>query len=64
MCVIVLPFRDSSTGHHTDMRPVSLEPVGHGGGHRIKKIFEKWPVAKLPIKKVRPSKLFKGKILL
>jgi hypothetical protein len=42
---------------------VSLEPISQEWGHRIKKNFEKWSVAKLPIKKVRPLMLFYGKIL-
>jgi hypothetical protein len=48
----VLPFIDSASRHHTDMRPVSLEPVGQGGGNRIKKVFENWLFSNLPIKKL------------
>jgi hypothetical protein len=55
------PFVDSALEHHTDLRPVSIEPVGHWGGHRLKSFFEKWPVAKLPLKKCAPPMLFYGK---
>ncbi len=57
------PFIDSAPEHHTDLRPVSLEPVWHGGRQRLKKFFEKWPVAKLPLKKAAPSMLFYGNAL-
>ncbi len=45
------PFTDSAPEHHIDLRTVSLEP-GHGEGHKLKIFFEKWLVAKLPIKKI------------
>jgi hypothetical protein len=54
----VWPLIDSAPGGHTDLRSVSLEPVGQGGGHRIKNFFEKWPVAKLLIKIDTPPMLF------
>jgi hypothetical protein len=37
VCAFVWPLIDSAPGGHTDLRSVSLEPVGQGGGHRIKK---------------------------
>jgi hypothetical protein len=49
MCV--WHFIDSAPGHNTDLKPVSSEPVWHGGGHRVKNFCEKWPVAKLPLEK-------------
>ncbi len=51
------PIIDSASGHHKDLRSVSLEPVGQGGRHWVKFFFEKWPVAELPIKML----LFYGK---
>ncbi len=59
MCV--WPFIDSAPGGHTDLRPVSVEPVWHGGGHRLKFSLEKWPVAELLIKKASLPMLFYGK---
>ncbi len=53
MYAFVWPLIDSASGGHTGLRSVSLEPVGQGGEHRIKEFFEKWPVAKLSIKKIR-----------
>ncbi len=41
VCVFVWPTIDSVLGGHTDMRPVSLEPVWQGGEHRIKKFSKK-----------------------
>jgi hypothetical protein len=38
---------DLAPGHHTDVRPVLLEPVGPEGVQREKNFYEKWPVAKL-----------------
>ncbi len=50
---------DSTPGSATVLRPVSLELAGPEGVQRQKK----WPVAKLPKKKVIPLMLFYGKIL-
>ncbi len=48
MSLCVWPFIDSAPGHHTDMRPVSLEPARPEGAPLGKTFAEKWPVAKLP----------------
>ncbi len=37
---------DLASGHHTDVRPVSLDLVGPEGVQREKIFYEKWPVAK------------------
>jgi hypothetical protein len=42
------PFLYSANGYDTDMRPVSLEPVGPGGVSPRRNLPEKWPFAKLP----------------
>jgi hypothetical protein len=58
LCVFVWPAIDLAPGGHTDMRPVSLEPVWPGGVPLGEIFFEKWPVAELPKKKVTPLMLF------
>jgi hypothetical protein len=54
LCVSVWPAIDSAPGGHIGSRPVSLEPVWPEGVQREKVFSEKWPVAKLPKKKVKP----------
>ncbi len=61
LILCVWSFIDSAPGHDIDLRPVSLEPVWHGGGHRLKIFSEKWPVAKLPIKIDKSPMLSYGK---
>ncbi len=61
VCVCVWPAIDSAPGHHTDMRPVSLEPVWPEGVSSEKIFLEKWPVAKLSNKNVMSLMLFYGK---
>jgi hypothetical protein len=60
VCVCVKPAIDSAPGGHTDMRPVSLEPVWPGEVPSGEIFFKKWPVAELPKKKVKPLMLFYG----
>jgi hypothetical protein len=62
VCVCVWQAIDSVPGGHTDIRPVSLEPVGPEGVQREKIFPEKWPVVKLPNKYLMPLLLFYGKI--
>ncbi len=58
MCVCIWPAIDSVPGGHTDMRPVSLEPVEPEGVQCEKNFPEKWPVAKLPNKKYYATNAF------
>ncbi len=51
-CPSVWPVIDSAPEHHTDLRLVPLEPVWLKGAQRKKKLPEKWPMDKLPNKKL------------
>jgi hypothetical protein len=58
---------DSAPGYHryhTNMRPVSLNPVWPERWTYEKNFLEKWPVAEIPKKEFSPLMLFNGKILL
>ncbi len=55
------PFIDSAPGQSIDLKPVSIEPVWHRGGLRLKFFSEKWPVAKLSIKIDKSLMLSYGK---
>ncbi len=57
------PFIDSAPVGHKDMKPVSLEQVWLGKGHRIKIFEEKRPFAGLSKKKDTPLMLFLWEIL-
>ncbi len=61
VCVCVWPAIDSAPGHHTDTRPVSLEPVGLESVQREKFLPSKWPLAKLSNENVLPLMLLNGK---
>ncbi len=54
MCTAI----DSAPGYHTDVRPVSLDPVWPEKGTQGKNFLEKWPVAKLSIKKRYATNVF------
>jgi hypothetical protein len=59
----VWPFIDSTPGGHTDLRPVSSEPVWPKGVHR-KKISLKATSGQITEQNVTPLMLFYGKISL
>jgi hypothetical protein len=46
-CLCVWPIIDSAPGGHTDLRPMSLEPVWPGGVQPGKNFIWKWTVAEL-----------------
>ncbi len=63
-CLFVWPLIDSAPGVDRMLRLVSLEPVWLEVETIEKNFSEKWAVAKLPNKMLRPLMLFNGKILL
>jgi hypothetical protein len=58
---VCLTATDSAPGGHTDMRLVSLEPVGPERGTESENLLKKWTDVKLP-KKVASPMLLYGKI--
>ncbi len=57
VCLFVWPAIDSAPGGHTDMRPLSLEPLSLKEVPSGEKFPEKWSVAKL-LKTATPPMLF------
>ncbi len=62
-CLFVWPLIDSTTGHHRNMRPVSIEPEWSQVQTFEKKLPSKWSVAKLAKSNVSPLMLFYEKSL-